>query len=44
MKVMRIGNEHFQYEALYGNKSSRNAVGSFSEAMNKMKENSNDNS
>lgn len=42
MKVMRIGNEHFQYEALYGNKSSRNAVGSFSEAMNKMKENSND--
>ena len=42
LKRMRIGNEHFQYEALYGNKSSRNAVGSFSDAMNKMKENSND--
>lgn len=38
---MRIERECFQHEALYSNKNNRNVVGNFSDAMNKIKENSN---
>ncbi len=39
---MRIGNGYFQQEALYRNKNNRNVAESFSDTMNKIKENSND--